>query len=147
MALSNVRYINNYYPFLESDLWNGRMMTRADAKQLLIDNGLEVPERSACYFCPFHSKAEWRNIRDSEDGDWERAIEFDYGLRKLRPPYDLFVCDQRVPLDKADLRTLEDHGQMKLDIHGDALRGNRSGHEVRRRQGRGVDCNREARTG
>ncbi len=40
----------------------------------------EVP-RSACVFCPYHSNAEWRKIRDTDPRGWARALEIDAALR------------------------------------------------------------------
>lgn len=38
--------------------------------------------RSACSFCPYHKDSEWRRIRDTDPGAWERACEIDEGLRR-----------------------------------------------------------------
>jgi uncharacterized protein YbdZ (MbtH family) len=116
MREANVKYIKHRWPFLEPDLWGGRMMRRSDAIRWLRDNLGDdaVPPRSACFFCPFHSKREWRDLRDNSNGDWQRAIEFDNAIRKMRPPYDLFVSADRVPLAELDLTTQADHGQMSL---------------------------------
>ena len=106
MKESNRKYITHRWPLIELE------MTRWDCARWLLDHGLEVPVRSSCVFCPFHDKAEWQGIRNSED--WDKAIELDQAIRKIRPPFDLFIHQRRIPLDQVDLRTPEDKGQLSL---------------------------------
>lgn len=111
---SNVKYITHRWPFLEPELFNDHMMRRSDVKNWLRENGIDVPSRSACYFCPFHHDREWRDLRDNGNRDWKRAVETDAWLRKQRPPFDLFLHRALVPLDQVDFSTPEEHGQMSL---------------------------------
>ena len=46
--------------------------------------------------------------------DWREAVSVDEAIRKVRPPYDLFVHPSRMPLSLVDFSTPEDHGQMSL---------------------------------
>ena len=125
MKPSNVKYITNRYPLIE------RKMSRWDCKLYLERNGIEIPPRSACVFCPFHSRSEWRDIRDNAPEDWDKAVnidkairkapenwnkavKIDHAIRKARPPYDLFVNVQRKPLDECDLDSEIDKGQLSL---------------------------------
>ena len=108
MRKSDVKYITHRWPLIE------RKMSRWDCIRWLDEHGLEVPTRSACVFCPFHSRAEWRDIRDNAPEDWGKAVEVDKMIRKSRPPYDLFVCNQRKPLEECDFDTQEDAGQLSL---------------------------------
>ena len=108
MKPSDVKYITNRYPLIE------RKMSRWDCKLYLERNGIEIPPRSACVFCPFHSRAEWRDIRDNAPEDWDKAVKIDHAIRKARPPYDLFVNVQRKPLDECDLDNEIDKGQLSL---------------------------------
>ncbi len=113
---SDVKYIENRFPFLEPEFWNGVAMRRSDVINWLRENLGDdaIPPRSACYFCPYHNKREWRDLRDNAPNDWQKAIEFDYAIREKRPPYDLFVSEDCVPLDEVDLTTAEDRGQLTL---------------------------------
>jgi len=106
MKESDVKYITNRWPLIE------RKMTRHDCQLWLERHGLEIPTRSACYFCPYHSRREWNEIKHSED--WEKAVEVDNQIRKACPPYDLFVNVQRKPLAECDLDSPQDKGQMDL---------------------------------
>ncbi len=111
---SDVKYIHHRWPYLEPEFWGGRMLRRSDVVRWLRENNLEVPPRSACYFCPYHSDREWRDLKLRGDGDWERAVAFDGAIRKMRPPFDLFVHQSRKPLVEVDLRDERDHGQLTL---------------------------------
>jgi len=107
MKPSNVKYITNRWPLIEL------RMTRLDCMNWLNNHGLEIPPRSACTFCPYHSTREWQNIKASP-ADWKEAVEHDEAIRKVRPPFDLFVHPARIPLVDVDLRTAEEKGQMFL---------------------------------
>ena len=111
MRDSDVRYIRNAYPFMEQFKLP---MTRADIRRWLLHNGLEVPVKSACVFCPFHNLEGWRAIKMSGNGDWEKALEVDRLVRGKRPGYQCFVHPARIPLDEVDLRNEQDHGQLEL---------------------------------
>lgn len=104
---SDVKYIVNRWPLLE------KHMTRQDCIVWLDKSGLEVPPKSACTFCPYHSTAEWRRIKSTPE-DWAEAVAVDLAIRKARPPYDLFVHPSRKPLEDVDLRTAEEKGQLSL---------------------------------
>ena len=108
MKNSDVKYITNRWPLIE------KRMRRWDCKLWLDRHGLEIPPRSACVFCPFHSRSEWRDIRDNAPDDWRKAVEVDQAIRKARPPYDLFVNVQRKPLPECDLDGPIDKGQLSL---------------------------------
>lgn len=73
------------------------------------------PPRSACTFCPYHSNAEWRDLRDNQPEAWQDAIVVD-GLVRNQPKMHAqqFAHAQRIPLADVDLRTLEDHGQINM---------------------------------
>lgn len=92
MTQSNVNYIINRYPLIEN------RMTRNDCINWLTRNNLEIPVKSACVFCPFHNNAAWRELKISGNGDWQKAVEVDEAIRKVRPPHDLFVHPSRKPL-------------------------------------------------
>lgn len=107
MKMSDVKYITNRWPLIEKG------MSRLDCKQWLRGHGLEVPPKSACTFCPFHDRAEWRQIRATPE-DWREAVSVDRAIRKMRPPHDLYVHLARIPLEDVDLRTDDEMGQIRL---------------------------------
>jgi len=108
---SGVKYITNAYPFVEH---LGRPWTRGMVVKWLVENGLEVPVKSSCIFCPYHDRATWRDIQLSGNGDWEKALVVDKAIRDRRPGYQCYLTTQRTALGECDFRSQEDHGQMTL---------------------------------
>jgi len=107
MKNSDRKYIKHRWPLIE------RRMTRLDCMTWLDRNGIEIPPKSACTFCPFHSTAEWRRIKQTPE-DWHEAVTVDEAIRKVRPPYVLYVHPSRIPLVDVDLRSEGDKGQLSL---------------------------------
>lgn len=107
MKHSDVKYITNRYPLIDMK------MTRRNCVTWLDRNGIEIPPKSACTFCPFHSTAEWRRIKQTPE-DWQEAVTVDEAIRKVRPPYDLYLHPARIPLIDVDLRNEQDKGQLSL---------------------------------
>jgi hypothetical protein len=94
-------------------------MTRHDCLLWMQRNGYPKPPRSSCVFCPYHSNAEWRRLRDEEPEAFAAAVEFERRLQETKAATDNmravpYLHRSLVPLDKVDLSTLEDHGQMSL---------------------------------
>jgi hypothetical protein len=108
MKDSDVKYITHRWPLIE------RRMTRWDCQRWLETHGLEVPPKSACVFCPYHNQAAWRELKAEGGADWQKAVEVDEAIRKVRPPYDLFIHPARIPLVDIDLRSEQDKGQLSL---------------------------------
>jgi hypothetical protein len=103
---SDVKYITNYFPLIE------KRMTRNDCVNYLERHGIEVPPKSSCTFCPFHNRAAWRTMKAENGPDWREAVAVDEALRHVRPPFDLFLHTDRIPLTTVDLSTPTDHGQL-----------------------------------
>jgi hypothetical protein len=108
MKDSDVKYITHRWPLIEM------RMTRWDCQRYLETHGLEVPPKSACVFCPYHNQAAWRELKTQGGADWQKAVEVDEAIRKVRPPYDLFIHPARIPLVDIDLRSEQDKGQLSL---------------------------------
>jgi len=111
MKRSDVKYIINAYPFIEE---LGRPWTRGMVIKWLAENDLEIPVRSACVFCPYHSRQDWRDIQIADNGDWEKALEVDRAIKHRREGYLCYLTSERKPLDECDFRSQEEHGQMTL---------------------------------
>lgn len=115
MKPADVQYITHRWPLIEM------RMTRHDVMRWLNARGLEIPPKSACVFCPYHDLAQWRDLRDTGNGDWHKALEVDEAIRHKRPGYVAYLTQTRVPLAELDLRTEADHGQ--LSLWGDECEG------------------------
>lgn len=73
---SRVKYLKYAFPLLDLD------MSRNDCVEYLQLHGLEVPPKSACYQCPFHSPTAWGAIKRENGGDWKAAVDLDTQLRE-----------------------------------------------------------------
>lgn len=94
-------------------------MSRHDCLRWLAEHGYPEPPKSACTFCPMHSDAAWRRLRDGSPEEWSDAVQVDLMVRRLPGlTADGFLHRQRVPLPEVDLRSREDHGQTTLDVDG-----------------------------
>jgi hypothetical protein len=112
MKPSRVRYMTSRWPLIEAD------MSRRDCERWLLAQGMSAP-KSACIGCPFRSNEAWRSLKPEEFAD---AVEVDAAIRH---PWGMrsqaFLHRDRVPLDKADLRTHAERGQP--DLFGNECEG------------------------
>lgn len=113
MKPSRDKWQENRWPLIDL------RMKRHDCLRWMERNGYPVPPRSACYFCPMKSNAEWKLLRDSEPEEFAKAVAIDKQHRELKReargdkglPYLHRSC---VPLDQVDLSTDEERGQGTL---------------------------------
>lgn len=79
-------YITLEYPLIDARI------NRAAILAWMKEHYPEAPiRRSACFFCPFHSVAEWREIRQLYPGLYDEAVEMERALRQMkRGPFYLY---------------------------------------------------------
>ena len=109
MRTSDVAYIKNVYPLVD------RRITRAHCVSWLESHGLDVPPKSACTFCPYHSLGAWKRLKQAGGPDWDRAVEVDDAIREARPPGQLFIHPGRLPLEEA-VKIPEDYGAQQMEF-------------------------------
>ncbi len=103
---SGVQYITNRFPLVE------KRMTRAACVTWLEKNGLGVPPKSACVFCPYHGINNWRQTK-AVDEDWQEAVRVDEEIRHVsNNGLTNYLTNKRVPLVDLDLSTPEERGQI-----------------------------------
>lgn len=107
MRDNDVKYIVNRWPLIE------RNMTRRDCEKWLQRHDLDIPPKSSCTFCPYHSASEWRRIK-SIQADFDEAVVVDNAIRKIHSPFRKFVHPSMEPLIDIDFRTIEEKGQLSL---------------------------------
>ena len=89
-------------------------LSRDGCKQVIADAGLPEPERSACWFCPFHSRAGWESVAaDTPElflhAVWlERLLNARRMQRGMRP---VWLSRQARPLDEAFAAAAPDHDE------------------------------------
>lgn len=113
MKMSRDRWTVHRWPLIELG------MNRHDCKVWMQKHGYPEPPRSSCIYCPFHSNAEWRRLRDEEPKEFAKAARFEKAVqaRKCRmenfhsTPYLHRSC---VPLDEIDFSTEEENGQINM---------------------------------
>lgn len=75
MKPSHVKWAENIWPLID------KKMTRTACLKWMTEHAYPEPPRSACVYCPFHSDAEWRRLRDNEPLEFERAVIFERDLQ------------------------------------------------------------------
>lgn len=97
MKYSPVKYIEHYYPLVETG-------TRID--QIIYwfkNNNLREPGKSACLICPFHHDNYWRIFKQQFPKEFEEACTFDDIIRnypKLKSK--TYLSNHRIPLREID---------------------------------------------
>ena len=92
-------------------------MTRRGCLTYLAEVAPErVVPRSACVFCPYHTDAEWRRLRDTDPDGWARALEIDDAMRNgalCAQGLDsaMYLHASRRPLREAPIDTPESRGE------------------------------------
>ena len=109
MRTSDVAYIENVYPLVD------RRITRADCTQWLLAHDLDVPPKSGCTFCPYRSRASWKDLKRAGGSDWQEAVAVDTAVRAKRPQFDLFIHSGRRPVAEA-VKIPEDEGASQLEM-------------------------------
>jgi hypothetical protein len=125
MKPSRDRWAKNVWPLIDAE------MTRKDCLRWMRDNGYPEPPRSACVYCPFHSDAEWRRLKQKEPHEFEKAVKFEKDLQNAastlvasngKPYGKPFLTRRCVPLDTIDFS--ENHpGYQQLDMFGNECEG------------------------
>lgn len=100
-------------------------MRRHDCLEWMRQNGYPEPPRSACYYCPFHSDAEWRRLRDDDPDYFERAVQFDKDIRAKYKAHDptmlmeVYLHNSCKPLGEIDFDSDEQKGQRVWDFQAE----------------------------
>lgn len=105
---SDVKWQVLRYPLLE------KKMTRQACINWLQSNGLPVPPKSSCVFCPYHRRVTWAEMKRDNGPDWKAAVEVDEAIRDKRPGYVAYVHPDRIPL--IELKITEDFGASQLSF-------------------------------
>jgi hypothetical protein len=119
MRTSEVQYIKHVYPLVD------RRLNRAYCVSWLEQHGLDIPPKSACTFCPYHSKDTWKRMKQAGGVDWKEANTMDESIRNQGKgaglKFEMFIHAAALPLEEA-VRIPEDYGaqQMEMDMPCDS---------------------------
>lgn len=64
------------YPLLDLNL------SRSACQQLIADAGLPVPPKSSCYFCPFHTRQVWAEMKRDEPELFQKTVAIERALHR-----------------------------------------------------------------
>ena len=102
MRNNELKYIENQYPLI-----NDFRMKRHDCISWMENNNYPLPQKSACYFCPFHSHSTWVDLKKKQPKEFEKAVELDKKIRKqevhknLKDYDEFYLHSSCKPLDEA----------------------------------------------
>lgn len=104
MKDNEMKFVQNRWPLIEMK------MRRHHCLKWMADNGYPEPPRSSCIFCPFRTDEEWRLLRDQQPEDWEKAVQFDEGIRAGWPGIEgaAWIHRTRQPLSTVDIERKPD---------------------------------------
>lgn len=113
------RWLTNRWPLVELH------MTRLHCIEWMRAHGYPTPPRSACIFCPYHSNAEWRRLKNEAQDEFRLAVEYEAKLQQVYREVEGFrgtvwLHRDLVPLDTVDL-TADDRQSEMFDEHGFAV--------------------------
>lgn len=86
------------YPLLDLNL------TRQDCINIIESEGMPVPPKSSCWFCPFHSRREWERIRREEPATFAQAVDLEIRLNERQVAQGkgkVYLTPTKRPLDEA----------------------------------------------
>lgn len=72
------------YPLVGIGEETGLMMNRLDCANLIRSEGLPVPPKSACFFCPFHRPAAWEDMHRDQPDIFAKAVHLERTLNERR---------------------------------------------------------------
>lgn len=114
MKESRVPWAKHRWPLIEAEI------TRQHCLEWMQAKGYPKPPRSACVYCPFHTNAEWRRLKEDEPDEWAKAVQFERDLQAVKAQTDKkggvpYLHASLKPLDQVDLSTEEERGQTLLN--------------------------------
>lgn len=117
MRPARQHWIETRWPLVDAQ------MRRLDCLGWMRSHGYPEPKRSACFFCPYHSDAEWRDLKKNEPQEFAAAVELDVAIRRgvRGTTKKLYLHRSLKPLDSIDFRNAADYGQH--DLFGEECEG------------------------
>lgn len=75
MKPSRDKWVTNRWPLIE------KRYTRYQCLKWMQEKGYPLPPRSSCWFCPYHSPAEWLRLKTDELESFELAIQYEKDMQ------------------------------------------------------------------
>lgn len=98
MKSSRVNWIENVYPLIDAGL------DRQDCIDLLKEWDFPVPGKSACVFCPYHSDAYWKDLKEHAPEEFQNAVDMEHQLQNMDKIglNKAFLHKSCIPLDQVE---------------------------------------------
>ena len=77
MKPSRTRWVTNDWPLVNARL------RRSQCVEIIQKEGIAVPKKSSCVFCPYHSHDFWQDLKQNHPVEFDRAVEFDRNIRDM----------------------------------------------------------------
>jgi hypothetical protein len=77
MKPSPTKWIENNWPLIDL------RMSRQDCVAFLEREGLPVPRKSSCVYCPFHSDSFWKDLKRNHPAEFDKAVKTDELIRDM----------------------------------------------------------------
>ena len=88
MKPSRVDWMEHTFPLIENNI------SRADCLRWFELNNLNLPPRSACIFCPYHSSSFWKNLKYNSPDEFDEAIEYEKKAKVIYKSTDAWKDDK-----------------------------------------------------
>ena len=113
MKPSRVPWSKNIWPLIDKN------MSRSDCLKWMSSHNYPPHPRSACVYCPFHSDAEWRRLKNDDPVEFSKAAQFEKNLQHAATQQTSltgvpWLTRRCVPLEEIDFRNAEDAGQLSM---------------------------------
>ena len=107
---ADVQWVTHSYPLVDL------MLSQSDCESIILEAGLPLPHKSACWMCPHRNNEEWRVLRDEYPADWRRAVDLENEIQQGDP--HAWLHGDCVPLEVADLSVdnVKQHTQCGLGM-------------------------------
>jgi hypothetical protein len=95
MRDSPTKYVTNDYPLIELRI------TRDACIDMIRAEGLPVPARSACVFCPLKSMARWKETFEQTPDSFDTAVQLEEAINRrqaARGKDPIYLAHKRIPL-------------------------------------------------
>lgn len=84
MKPSRVAWIKHTFPLIENNL------SRTDCLNWFKEKKLDLPPKSACIFCPYHSIKFWKDMKKNTPEEFKKAVEYEKRVKAAYNATDEF---------------------------------------------------------
>jgi 3'-phosphoadenosine 5'-phosphosulfate sulfotransferase (PAPS reductase)/FAD synthetase len=106
----------NEYPLVD------KKITREQCKKIITKYGWSIPPKSGCYFCPFQSEKEWKELYFNYPDLYERAIQIEENGQQFPKfkllPNGVSLRELRIKFGYGNHRLEEYNPEMSCELRG-----------------------------